>query len=137
VGLDLYWERWTVAANPLKLINSKNTRGISVLTTLYGLIAFATVVLGYYQLTFSGFPDGYRSEYVRASDYYFEIFNHLNCLFALYFLVRGLTPRFLPSFLNIKLSIAIGLHVVLLILEVYGIEYYFKDFLGLDDGIGG
>lgn len=101
----------------------------------YAVIAFVITFILYYNIHIVGFPDGHKTDYEIAAQLPLIIVNCINLVFAFYFLYRGIFAS--SRIIRIKLHYVIFIHLLFLIISMYGIKFFFKVYMNLEDGQGG
>lgn len=101
----------------------------------YGIIIFIIAYGIYKHITMAGFPDGHLTPYDQAIHTPLTVCNWINIIFSFYFFYLAFAPS--TNKLGIKFMIMLFLHILFFIFTTYGIEYYYKDYLGLEHGQGG
>ena len=110
---------------------------LSITSLVYGLLVLVFAGMTYFSISITGIPEG-GTEYDRATILPLTIFNWINfassfVFFYLYYYSR--LPNGSSS--SKRLIIAIFLHIIFCAITLYGIEFYYKDYLGLNYGLGG
>lgn len=111
---------------------------LSIVSLIYGLLVLVFAGMTYFSISMTGFPDGSLTDYERATILPLTIFNWINFAssFAFFYLSHYFkSPN--KSSSGWRLIIAIFLHIFLSVMTFYGIEFYYKDYLGLNYGQGG
>jgi hypothetical protein len=83
----------------------------------------------YDELSLVGFPDGYISDFDRATELPFSILSWINIAFALYFLYLGIFSD--SKGLGKKTVVTIIIHILFFVFAYKAIVYYYKIYLGL------
>lgn len=104
---------------------------------LSGLLCCGLVVLTLARLTeqsMAGFPDGYLTDYDRATKSPYEYLCFASLLFCLYFAYLAI---FRTRKTGLQLGWGIAAYVLTIVLPAVLLKHYFLDWLHLDNGIGG
>ena len=109
--------------------------GVRVLAVAAALIVFLFTYVLYYEIAMAGFPDGHLTDYDRAVKLPFTICNWINVVFGLYLLYLGFIAK--AERPGRKVLITVLLFILFNVITLYGMAYYYKDYLGLDHGQGG
>lgn len=104
-----------------------------ILAGLYGVVILLIIVVAYLTIQYAGFPDGHVTDYEKAIKIPLILCNLINAITGIFLFRQSFSK-------NVKLMticIAIVIHVIFLLAYTYGLDWYFKVYLGLDYGQGG
>lgn len=103
------------------------------------ILAFLTIagsLLGFFELSSLGFPDGHLTEYERASRLPWAVLLGAGLLLGLYCLRLAIANPGMKARLIRIICVVLSLIVLLAVAELL-MPWYFLAHLGLDDGRGG
>ncbi|MFZ0227262.1 MAG: hypothetical protein WA622_18175 [Mycobacterium sp.] len=107
-----------------------------VACVIAAVAALGLHVLASWDLYLTGFPDGHLTDYDKAVDAPKRILMWAELGFVPLFLVLAFSPIG-PRVRGIGLLAALTALVLVVVVQLFGVPWYFGTHLGLDNGIGG
>lgn len=107
-----------------------------VACVIAAVAALGLHVLASWDLYLTGFPDGHLTDYDKAVDAPKRILMWAELGFVALFLVLAFSPIG-PRVRGIGLLAALTALVLVVVVQLFGVPWYFGTHLGLDNGIGG
>ncbi len=100
------------------------------------IAALLSSYLASWDLYLTGFPDGHLTDYDKAADVPKRILMWVELGFAPLFLVLAFSPLGIRT-RALGLLVALTVLGLVVVVQLFGVPWYFGSHLGLDNGIGG
>jgi hypothetical protein len=104
-----------------------------ILSGLYAVVLILIIVTAFLRIVYAGYPDGHLTDYESAVQLPLITCNVVNAIAVIFFL----RECFRRNVSLMTVCIAIVIHVVFLLSYTMGLDWYYKEHLGLDYGQGG
>lgn len=112
------------------------SRMVTIISTVLAFVTITIALAGFWGLSRVGFPDGYITEYEKATQFLRTILLWINLTLGLYLLRLALID--LPIRIKImRILTVITMLILLLALTEIAIPWYFISVSHLDNGHGG